>query len=98
MSASVKTAFQTALQAAFNKQFNKTNKDKNPGDSFKEFTQDFCDALFTLLEGQTVTFNKPVTQLFADAVPIPNDGGAAINAQYQVNAETFDNESTVTLT
>lgn len=98
MGNSVKQDFQTALKAAFDKQSAKKTKPDDPDLAVREFVADFSKALFTLLEGQTVTLDAPLSDLFKEAVPVPMDGGSAINIKYAANAEKMDNKSKVTLT
>lgn len=94
----VKDDFKKSLKAAYAKQSAKKTKPTDPEQAINEFIDDFGNALFTLLQGQTITLDKPLSDLFKGATPVPNDGGSAINLKYNANAKKMDNKSKVTLT
>lgn len=46
------------------------------------------------INGVKMNFDAPASNLFAEAIPIAQDGGAAINTKYQANAGAYSNKST----
>ena len=84
------------LKSDLKQLFGANNQDNEEAkQTIEQFCEDFADLLETYVKSGDVkvTINDPLSDLFSGAIPVPQDGGAAINTKYQSNAAA-DGKST----